>query len=378
MLIRLISRDNTLVYMIVLTMCFMDIGLWIFCGEPTTIYSSSSAKSRRHIVLNTVANYRDTEIIHSNLTSQLWNFEDVDIEKTYLYEQLLKKSHAFNETNIRTFRNELQLSMGKHLQSNIIIDQQNTPKNHTFEFGSEKKSQNVKISQDTHKLLPRNITFESIPRCSVVGNSGSILHSKCGNDVDQADFVFRCNAAPIAEYAIDAGNKSNLTTFNPSIFKTRYNKFAKPKDVLRFLKDMTQYRGVIWAPCFSYSSMELCLEIMKTYPLQENNFVLGHPDHFQKIQQFWESRGQKGRLSTGFYIANVALARCREVHLYGFWPFAKMIDRGSEEIPYHYFDQLPFPAFENPKQHNMNSEFSVLLQLHLHGVLRIHVEKCYS
>ncbi|KAJ8039776.1 Alpha-N-acetylneuraminide alpha-2,8-sialyltransferase [Holothuria leucospilota] len=158
-----------------------------------------------------------------------------------------------------------------------------------------------------------------------------------------------------------------------SYFACRYNKFSKPKDVLRFVRDMRQYHGIIWAPCFNSRSMELCLDIVKTYTLKENRFFLGHPDHFQKIQKFWESRGHKGRISTGFYFANVALSRCQEVHLYGFWPFSKMADKGRKEIPYHYFDQINFTSFNNPNQHNMNSEFSVLVQLHALGVLRIHI-----
>lgn len=51
-------------------------------------------------------------------------------------------------------RNELQLSMGDHLHKYMIIDQQNTPKNYIFKFGTRRSSPKVMISEDVHKLLP--------------------------------------------------------------------------------------------------------------------------------------------------------------------------------------------------------------------------------
>lgn len=375
-LLHFISGDNSQLYMILMVVCLFEIGLWINYQEPTRPYLSSNA--RPLVGQRILGRNEDKQIIDSNLTGQIWNFEDEDDEKIYLYEKLLKKEHAFNETNIKMFRNELQFSLGDYLYNHMIIDQQNTPINYTFKFGTRKKSPTVEISEEVHKLLPRRTVYETVPRCSVVGNSGSILGSKCGTDVDKANFVFRCNAAPIAKYAVDAGYKSNLTTFNPSILTTRYNKFSRPEGVLRFVRDMRQYHGIVWAPCFTSSSMELCLDIMKTYTLNENKFVLGHPDHFLKIQKFWESRGHKGKISSGFFFTTIALSRCREVHLYGFWPFSKMTDRALQEVPYHYFDQLNFTSFNNLRQHNMNSEFSVLLQLHMLGVLRIHVGECHQ
>ncbi|KAJ8040025.1 hypothetical protein HOLleu_14209 [Holothuria leucospilota] len=152
-LLHFISGDNSQLYMILMVVCLFEIGLWINYQEPTRPYLSSNA--RPLVGQRILGRNEDKQIIDSNLTGQIWNFEDEDDEKIYLYEKLLKKEHAFNETNIKMFRNELQFSLGDYLYNHMIIDQQNTPINYTFKFGTRKKSPTVEISEEVHKLLPR-------------------------------------------------------------------------------------------------------------------------------------------------------------------------------------------------------------------------------
>ncbi|KAJ8040030.1 Alpha-2,8-sialyltransferase 8F [Holothuria leucospilota] len=146
--------------------------------------------------------------------------------------------------------------------------------------------------------------------------------------------------------------------------------------VIRFMKDMKEYQGTLWAPCFSADSMAICINITKYYNLTENNFVLGYPSHLQTVQTFWRSRGLRGRISTGFYLVNVAISQCRELNLYGFWPFLQDVDETVKDIPYHYFDKAKYSFDKNHSIHDMHYEFSVLVQLHLLGVLKIHVGGC--
>ncbi|KAJ8039746.1 Alpha-N-acetylneuraminide alpha-2,8-sialyltransferase [Holothuria leucospilota] len=138
---------------------------------------------------------------------------------------------------------------------------------------------------------------------------------------------------------------------------------------------MSEYKGLLWLPCFSTSLMEKCIEVIKIYNLTENKMVLGYPNHYQKVQDFWESRGFTKRITTGFYLVSVAMSSCREVHLYGFWPFSQEVDMHTmKSIPYHYFENMEVGKSKN--FHDMHSEFSVLLQLHLLGILKIHVGIC--
>ncbi|KAJ8039745.1 Sia-alpha-2,3-Gal-beta-1,4-GlcNAc-R:alpha 2,8-sialyltransferase [Holothuria leucospilota] len=235
-------------------------------------------------------------------TGQIWHFATYDTEKIYLYKTLLSKQHDFNDRNIEIFRNNLKHSLGAYFNNYVVMDQLNTPKDNPFTFQLLKRSYEVQIPEDIHKLLPNENIYGLNRRCSVVGNSGSILNSKCGKDIDKADLVFRCNAAPIKAFVADAGSQTNLTAFNPSILITRYQGLSKPENMHQFLKDIEEYKGLLWVPCFPSSSMGKCLEVLKLYNLTENKFVLGFPKHFQKVQSFWESRGLKKRISTGKYV----------------------------------------------------------------------------
>lgn len=316
--------------------------------------------------------------LNSSLTNQIWNLKMSGIEQIYLLQIFLRKEHFFNYTNVEILKIELRRKMGSFFKNRLVVDRQNTPRNYKFVFGSKAKSQ-VWISGNIYKLLPNKVSFgeEDIPRCSVVGNGGLILNSRCGKDIDKADFVFRCNAAPIKAFANDAGNKTNFTSINPSVIRNRYRKLPMRERRSRFLKDMKEYRGLVWAPCFTSAEiMRECLNVVKTYKISENKFVLAYPSHLKKVQDFWISCGLEKRISTGLYLVTLALSYCREVHLFGFWPFSNMVDKTIKDVPYHYFDKVQYNFSDKSATHDMQLEFSVLLQLHNLGVLKLHVGEC--
>ncbi|XP_071829915.1 alpha-N-acetylneuraminide alpha-2,8-sialyltransferase-like isoform X2 [Apostichopus japonicus] len=232
----------------------------------------------------------------SNISRRLAVSSDLN-ESLLLYGKLLQLEHSFNATNVESFRTEIYKELGTNVTKLLYLTKENSPKGRKLRYYVSTKG-----SFDTSSVydkLPKNSTFDRLNRCHVIGNSGSLLHSNCGKQIDDADFVYRCNAAPLKPFAADAGNKSNITSFNPSIFEQRYHGISNETHIGKFLKDMKQYHGYLWGACLSFAGFtKVCKKAMDAYNITENTFILGHPDHFKYFNGFWKKRGYKGRLST--------------------------------------------------------------------------------
>ncbi|XP_030852159.1 alpha-N-acetylneuraminide alpha-2,8-sialyltransferase [Strongylocentrotus purpuratus] len=306
----------------------------------------------------------------------------MEAEKIYLFKQLLSKPWKANQEHLRQFREEL-LYDPKRRPHMVIASQKNTNADSVLRFYITSKTQRHEFNNGTHFLMnesvynsfPHNSPFrhKRFKKCSLVGNSGSLLNNSCGEEIDDADFVFRCNAAPLRNHSEDAGFKSNFTTFNPSIFLKRFGGLASDRNLSHFLHHMKEYSGYLWFPCLSsHRYTDLCLNASFFYNNTENQFVVGHPEHFKAIWQFWKDRNVTKIISTGFYVTNFALTVCDELHLYGFWPFpTEFQSEAMRTVPYHYFDEEHFST-----SHAMGDEFMNLLQLHELGILRLHTNSC--
>eukprot|EP00057_Strongylocentrotus_purpuratus_P003297 XP_003726357.1 PREDICTED: uncharacterized protein LOC100889741 [Strongylocentrotus purpuratus] len=321
------------------------------------------------------------------LTEKLWRFQDTNSERLFLYERMIQHGWRKNLTNLMHLRQELSES-GVDAANDLVVTQENAQLGSSLPFYISTK---VPVGDKTERVYSYNVSAEfrkNIPevspfrgkthkRCAVVGNSGSILNSGCGAEIDDFDMIFRCNAAPIDKYAHDAGWKSNITTFNPSIFYRRFNALQTRDDYLHFMQNITQYNGYIWLACFGSAALHnVCLTPVLAQGSRKPNephLVVSNPNQFANFWQFWKTRNVSKTPSTGFFMTHAALELCEETHLYGFWPFPLRLDSGFERVPYHYFDDLVVS-----KRHGMSDEFSVFLQYHELGILRIHTGKCQS
>ncbi|XP_075443617.1 alpha-2,8-sialyltransferase 8F isoform X2 [Ascaphus truei] len=274
-----------------------------------------------------------------------------------------------------SLRKRLNLSSCCNAINNFIASQNNTSlgSNITYEVENKKS---ILMSEDIYRMLPKSQPFLGIPfkHCAVVGNGGILTNSSCGAEIDQADFVFRCNLPPIwGNVSVDVGNKTDLVTVNPSIIALKYGKLKEKKTA--FLKNLTSYGySFILLPAFSYSSNSAISfevhRILKKYQAKQKA-IFFHPNYLKSLAQFWKGRGVRAyRLSTGFMITSAAIELCEDVRLYGFWPFSKNLE--GKPISHHYYDnQLPKPGF-----HAMPKEFYQVLQLHNKGVLKLQVSEC--
>ncbi|XP_035672662.1 CMP-N-acetylneuraminate-poly-alpha-2,8-sialyltransferase-like [Branchiostoma floridae] len=228
----------------------------------------------------------------------------------------------------------------------------------------------LKITRDIYRVLPKESPFRNkhYQKCAVVGNSGILRGSRCGTSIDSADAVFRCNLPPLQKqiYKNDAGVKSTYTTAPISMLKL-YMQMKDNSVREKFLKDMASYRGILSLkkPNNYTNYMISAIEGAMKGKLSG---VYEHPHHFMCIDNYWRNRGIPRKITSGIYIISMALTLCDEVHVYGFWPFSR--DDKGRKVFYHYYKA---PVFVK-NAHNMPLEFFSIRQMHLDGVIKVHMQ----
>ncbi|XP_064901560.1 CMP-N-acetylneuraminate-poly-alpha-2,8-sialyltransferase isoform X5 [Columba livia] len=188
----------------------------------------------------------------------------------------------------------------------------------------------LNISQDLHSLLPevspmKNRRFKN---CAVVGNSGILLDSGCGKDIDSHDFVIRCNLAPVVEFAADVGTKSDFITMNPSVVQRAFGGFRNENDREKFVHRLSMLNdSVLWIPAFMVKGGEKHVEWVNALILKNKLKVrTAYPSLrlIHAVRGYWlTNKVHIKRPSTGLLMYTLATRFCDEIHLYGFWPFPK-------------------------------------------------------
>uniref|UniRef100_A0A670XR27 Alpha-N-acetylneuraminide alpha-2,8-sialyltransferase n=2 Tax=Pseudonaja textilis TaxID=8673 RepID=A0A670XR27_PSETE len=231
------------------------------------------------------------------------------------------------------------------------------------------------IDNETFSLFPKVVPFQlPLKRCSVVGNGGILKNSRCGKQIDQADFVMRCNLPPLSNaYSNDVGSKTQLVTANPSIINKRFQDLLwSRKAFVDIVKVYNQ--SYIYMPAFSMKGgTELSFRVYYTLTDIEakQKVIFANPNFLRDTGKFWKSKGiHAKRLSTGLFLVSAALGLCEEVTIYGFWPFS--VDLRGRYISHHYYDNV----FPDSSFHAMPEEFLQLWFLYKKGVLRMQLEHC--
>ncbi|KAM4689842.1 alpha-N-acetylneuraminide alpha-2,8-sialyltransferase-like, partial [Rhinophrynus dorsalis] len=213
-----------------------------------------------------------------------------------------------------------------------------------------------------------------LKKCSVVGNGGILKNSRCGEQIDGADFVVRCNLPPLtSEYIADVGSKTQLVTVNPSIIDQRFQNLLWSRKA--FVETVKVYKSsFVYMPAFSTKrGTDPSLRVYYTLAdFGTNQTVLfANPNFLRNVGKFWKNKGiHSKRLSTGLFMVTAALSLCEEVTIYGFWPFE--MDLSGKFISHHYYDNtLPLVGV-----HAMPEEFLQLWFLHKSGVLKMQLQQC--
>ncbi|KAF3688847.1 Alpha-2,8-sialyltransferase 8B [Channa argus] len=237
------------------------------------------------------------------------------------------------------------------------------------------------ISENLYRLLPTVSPMKNQHhrRCAIVGNSGIMLNSSCGPEIDLHDFVIRCNLAPVEEYSRDVGWRTNLVTMNPSVVQRAFQDLVSEEWRDRFLQRLQSLSGsVLWIPAFMAKGGEERVEwVLRLILLHTVDVRTAFPSLrlLHAVRGYWLTNNVHiKRPTTGLLMYTMATRFCEEIHLYGFWPFP--LDPQGKAVKYHYYDTLKYEYTSSSSPHTMPLEFRTLSALHRQGALRLHTGAC--
>ncbi|KAL0963039.1 hypothetical protein UPYG_G00348840 [Umbra pygmaea] len=293
-----------------------------------------------------------------------------------IVDEVLRQGHVWqkNRTGIDVFRKLLTDCCDPKRM--FAVTKQNSPMGKILWYDGEFYHSHT-VNNETYSLFVQDTPLQlPLKRCAVVGNGGVLKQSGCGKDIDQADFVMRCNLPPLTkEYTEDVGSRTHLVTANPSIIEKRFQNLLWSRKP--FVESMKAYgSSYVYMPAFSMKpGTDPSLRAYYTLSDTSSNLTMlfANPEFLRTVGKFWKGHGiHAKRLSTGLFLVSLALGLCDEVTAYGFWPFSLSLD--EQPVSHHYYDNvLPFSGF-----HAMPEEFIQLWQLHKSGTLRVRVGSCLA
>ncbi|XP_077981883.1 CMP-N-acetylneuraminate-poly-alpha-2,8-sialyltransferase-like [Glandiceps talaboti] len=247
--------------------------------------------------------------------------------------------------------------------------------------------------------LSRNISMNSVPRsetyslplqksCAVVGNGGILRNSKCGEHINNHDFVFRFNVADIESHIRDVGLRTNITVINKLICVRMYDSMTKgnknffpgevtKKDALHRMRHLND--TIVWYP-ESMSDVR-CTRPMLQYVVHNLQtkfrlpFRMGYTGYGNLSNLTKRFLKLEGLPTVGIRTVLTALLLCDDVTVYGFYPFPT--DSRGKMVPHHYYGAWSHKVNKYEKSvHGWDEEFASLQSLHKMGVIRLVTSKC--
>uniref|UniRef100_G3VGL4 ST8 alpha-N-acetyl-neuraminide alpha-2,8-sialyltransferase 5 n=1 Tax=Sarcophilus harrisii TaxID=9305 RepID=G3VGL4_SARHA len=249
---------------------------------------------------------------------------------------------AMNISEANQFKSTL--SRCCNAPSFLFTTQKNTPLGTKLKYEVD-TSGIYHINQEIFRMFPKDMPYNrsQFKKCAVVGNGGILKNSRCGREIDSADFVFRFH---------------------------KLEKWRRP-----FYQVLQVYENAsVLLPAF-YNTRNTDVSIRVKYVLDDfespQAVYYFHPQYLINVSRYWLNLGVRAkRISTGLILVTAALELCEEVHLFGFWAFP--MNPSGLFITHHYYDNVkPRPGF-----HAMPSEIFNFLHLHSRGILRVHTGTC--
>ncbi|XP_061422669.1 alpha-N-acetylneuraminide alpha-2,8-sialyltransferase-like isoform X2 [Lethenteron reissneri] len=273
--------------------------------------------------------------------------------------------------------------------SNIVVTQNNSPlgSNISYLIGNAQ----LTVGTELTNIIP--MTFPGpemkMKTCAVVGNSGFLLNSKCGKEIDKSDFIMRCNLPNISKkYSMDVGEKTNLVFVKPSLIVNKYSGLRDSR--IKFVEDMQKYGSDFLFTAFNHLT-HTNLAYKAFYTMDDfatgQSILFLNPNYSRGLRALWNHQGLASKyLSAGLHMTSAALEACEEVHLFGFWPMeiASVNRRGRRgrrsrtsivTVRHSYFEQSDQES-KVKEVFDLKMEFAHLLRLHTNGIIRLQLGAC--
>jgi len=174
--------------------------------------------------------------------------------------------------------------------------------------------------------------------CALVGNSGTLLKSGFGDEIDEHEAVMRVNFAPVKNFRKDVGVKTTYDFSNRENARRLVEKGwenSRPESVALFfeLSSPTNRKRIFEPLVKKYGK---ALKVQFLHP----GFVNRAHDLWNVLKTIIEKEKKTSfhdKPMSGWYAVNFMMQRCESLDLYGFEPYTS---KAKATAPYHYFDQV--------------------------------------
>ncbi|XP_078660664.1 alpha-2,8-sialyltransferase 8B-like [Branchiostoma floridae x Branchiostoma belcheri] len=207
--------------------------------------------------------------------------------------------------------------------------------------------------------------------CAVVGNSGILRGSGCGDDIDRKDFVIRVNNATLKTFEQDVGGKTNMTIINSRVLDNIERVNFDPQWIISRNNSIKSYilgthRNL---PALNMMIRKLDLNITMTYSVSPPR---------RHIKPFWNekynSNLSKGVTTAGLNTYTLASTFCDIITLYGFYPYQRNLH--NKKLHYHYYDKKSIKMNVKKSVHDFFHQHELFKSLHASGALKLVTDVC--
>jgi len=201
---------------------------------------------------------------------------------------------------------------------------------------------------DLDPVFEKALTNEDFARghrchetCALVGNSGTILGSGFGHEINQHDAVLRINFATTVGFEVDVGSRTTYDFANrKNIRESLTDKELRPRDppseVLAYEIISRATRTKIYQPAMHRHGDRVAMLF-----LHPNFITITSRFWTEAVQEIERINGEKyaEKPMSGYFALMYMLQVCGRVDLYGFEAFTRK--SRTKGIPYRYFDDEP-------------------------------------